>query len=90
MMTAAVCPRAYLRNYTPDLHQIFLCMLTKAVTWFSSNSVATCYALLVLWMTSRLHAVGRMQGSWCNWNSRGCKRHVTSHGSVAREASVSA
>jgi len=41
-------------------------MLTVAVARSSSGSVATCYVLPVLWMTSSLHGVGSTaHASWC-------------------------
>jgi len=47
-----ICPRSYLRNYTSDLHQIFLCMFPMAVARSSSGGVVIRYVLSVLWMTS--------------------------------------
>jgi len=32
-------------------------MLTVAMTWSSSEDIAICYVLLVLWMTSCFHIV---------------------------------
>jgi len=42
-----------------DLHRIFLCMLPLAVTRSFAVGVATSYVLLLLWMTSWLHIMGR-------------------------------
>ena len=47
----SVCPRVYLRKYTPDLSK-FLCMLPMVMARSSSDGVAIRYALPVLWMTS--------------------------------------
>ena len=47
------CPLAYLKNRTAELHQ-FLCTFPVAVARCSTCSVATCYVLPVLWMTSCL------------------------------------
>jgi len=46
----------------PNLTKI-LCMLFVAVAWFSSDSVAIYYVLLVLQMTSSFHTMGPM-GRW--------------------------
>ena len=70
MMTVSVClslcmcvfvyPRAYLWNYTSDIHQ-FLCVLPMAVARSSSVGVAICYSVPLLLMTSYLHIMGHMQ-----------------------------
>jgi len=49
-----VCPRSHLRNYTSDLHRIFLCVLPMAATRSSPGGVVIRYVLPVLWMTSIL------------------------------------
>ena len=49
-----VCPRSYLRNYTTDLHQIFLYSLPMSLARSCSGGVVICYVLPVLWMTSYL------------------------------------
>jgi len=49
-----VCLWSYLRNYTSDLHQIFLCSLPVAVAQSSSGGIVIHYVLPVLWMTSYL------------------------------------
>ena len=46
-----VCPRSYLRNYTSDLHQIFVHVTYMAVARSSSGGVVIRYVLPVLWMT---------------------------------------
>ena len=53
---AFVCLRSYIRNYTSDLHRVFLHMLPMAVARFSSGGVVVCYVGLfpVLWTTSYL------------------------------------
>ena len=56
-----VCPCAYHRNYTDELHQIFAgYTLPVAVARSSSDGVAIRSVLPVLWMTSRFHTVGFM------------------------------
>ena len=62
---SSVCPRAYLRNCTSDLHQI-LCMLPMSLARSSCGGVAIRYVFPVLWMTSYLHIMGHMPGCWCN------------------------
>ena len=47
-----VCPRSHLRNYTSDLHQVFLRTLPLAVARFSSGGVVIRYLFPVLCMTS--------------------------------------
>jgi len=49
-----VCLRSYLRNYTSDLHQIFVHVNYGRGSAFS-GAVVICYVFLVLWMTSYLH-----------------------------------
>jgi len=43
-------PRSYFRNYTSDLHQIFLCMLPMVVARFFLGGVAIRYVLPVIRM----------------------------------------
>jgi len=50
-----VCPRSHLRNYTSDLHQVFLRTLPLAVARFSSGGVVIRYLFPVLCTTSYLH-----------------------------------
>jgi len=47
-----VCPRAYLRNYTSDLHCIFLCINSMAVAQSTAGGKELCYVFPVLWVTS--------------------------------------
>ena len=47
-----VCPQSYLRNYTSNLHQIFVHAMAMARS--SSGGVVLRYVLPVLWMTSYL------------------------------------
>ena len=54
-----VCPRAYLWNRWTDLREI-CCADPVAVARSASGGVVIRYVLPVLWMTSRLAAVGRM------------------------------
>jgi len=49
-----VCPRSYLRNYTSNLHQIFVRVTAVAVARSSSGGIVMRYTLPVLWMTSCL------------------------------------
>jgi len=42
----------------PDLHQ-FLCMLPMVMTQSCSGSIAVCYVLMILWMTSSLYIIAR-------------------------------
>jgi len=46
VVTASVCLRAYLRNYTSDLHQ-FLCILPMSVARCFSGGIAIRYVLPV-------------------------------------------
>ena len=57
-----VCPRAHHVRSSP----IVLCMLPTSVARSSSGGVAICYVFPVLWMTSYLHIIGRMQRCRCN------------------------
>jgi len=50
-LSVSVCPLAYLKNNTAELHE-FLCMLPVAVTQSCADGVAIRYELSVLWMTS--------------------------------------
>ena len=61
MMTVAVCPRAYPRNYTSDLYQIFVCMLPMSMARSSSGDVAIRYVLPVLKITIYLHIISHVQ-----------------------------
>ena len=63
----SVCPRAYLRNYTSNLREIFM-----HVTYVRVSVLAAIrYVLPVLWMTSYLHIMGHMQGCQCNTGTTG-------------------
>ena len=50
----SVCPRAYLWNYTSDLHEIFVHVTYVAVARSSSGTVAIFYVFPVLRMASYL------------------------------------
>ena len=56
----SVCPRAYLWHCWTDLHNFSADPVYVAVAQSSVGIVAIRYVLPVLWMTSRLAAVGRM------------------------------
>ena len=58
----SVCPRAYLWNYTSDLHQFFCtCYL---LSWLGPSLAALRYAMYsFLWITSYLHIVAVCTGA---------------------------
>jgi len=67
----SACPRAYVCKYTSSLHRV-----TYLWPWLGppSGSVVIRCILPVLWTTSYLHTVGRMQGCWCSSGTGGATR----------------
>jgi len=51
---------SHISKTTRPIHQIFVCMSPMAATRPSSDGVATCHVLPVLWMTSYFNTMGQM------------------------------